>query len=128
MFISILIVHPATWFKVEFSDGQIVTFRPSALRAVGDDFDLTETSEFNDISPNEGFKKYTITGKRSRSDSIGTVDSGFESTYSEPLHDSQENIEHFAIPVVPMTIPAHLIIDKTRSIMLDTIDPELWTG
>jgi hypothetical protein len=25
-------VHPATWFKVEFDDGKIVTFRPSALQ------------------------------------------------------------------------------------------------
>ena len=27
-------VHPATWFKIEFPDGAIVTFRPSALQLV----------------------------------------------------------------------------------------------
>jgi hypothetical protein len=27
-----LVVHPATWFKVEFGDGKVVTFRPSALQ------------------------------------------------------------------------------------------------
>lgn len=30
-------VHPATWFKVEFPEHRVVTFRPSALRPVGDD-------------------------------------------------------------------------------------------
>lgn len=30
-------VHPVTWFKVKFSDGSIVTFRPSALKSVNDD-------------------------------------------------------------------------------------------
>lgn len=31
------IVHPATWFKVEFPDKRVVTFRPSALRPLNDD-------------------------------------------------------------------------------------------
>jgi hypothetical protein len=31
-----LLVHPATWFKVEFADGKIVTFRPSALQPLDD--------------------------------------------------------------------------------------------
>lgn len=31
------IVHPATWFKVDFPDHRVVTFRPSALRPVGED-------------------------------------------------------------------------------------------
>jgi hypothetical protein len=31
------IVHPATWFKVEFPDGKVVTFRPSALQPVDDE-------------------------------------------------------------------------------------------
>jgi len=30
-------VHPATWFKVEFPEHRVVTFRPSALRPVGED-------------------------------------------------------------------------------------------
>ena len=30
-------MHPATWFKVEFPEHRVVTFRPSALRPVGDD-------------------------------------------------------------------------------------------
>ena len=25
-------VHPTTWFKIEFPDGAIVTFRPSAFK------------------------------------------------------------------------------------------------
>lgn len=30
-------VHPATWFKVEFPDGKVVTFRPSALQPVDEE-------------------------------------------------------------------------------------------
>lgn len=36
VFLSAPAVHPATWFKVEFSDQKIVTFRPSALCPVDD--------------------------------------------------------------------------------------------
>jgi hypothetical protein len=35
--LSFYTVHPATWFKVEFPEHRVVTFRPSALRPVGDD-------------------------------------------------------------------------------------------
>mmetsp|Transcript_8079 Transcript_8079/g.15243 ORF Transcript_8079/g.15243 Transcript_8079/m.15243 type:complete len:629 (+) Transcript_8079:76-1962(+) len=34
--IVVVPVHPATWFKVKFDNGKIVTFRPSALRLVSD--------------------------------------------------------------------------------------------
>ncbi len=29
-------MHPATWFKVEFPDSKVVTFRPSALQPLDD--------------------------------------------------------------------------------------------
>lgn len=34
-------VHPATWFKVQFANGVILTFRPSALRLVTEDGHLS---------------------------------------------------------------------------------------
>lgn len=40
------IVHPATWFKVQFEDGAIVTFRPSALRLAADCVNM-ESADFH---------------------------------------------------------------------------------
>lgn len=37
-------VHPCTWFKIKFDDGEVFTFRPSALVGVGDDYN-PETGE-----------------------------------------------------------------------------------
>lgn len=37
------IVHPATWFKVEFADRKIATFRPSALQPVDEEGNPFET-------------------------------------------------------------------------------------
>mmetsp|Transcript_20910 Transcript_20910/g.30111 ORF Transcript_20910/g.30111 Transcript_20910/m.30111 type:complete len:805 (-) Transcript_20910:214-2628(-) len=39
-------VHPATWYKVQFADGAIVTFRPSALRLASECTNM-ETSDFH---------------------------------------------------------------------------------
>lgn len=39
-----LTVHPCTWFKIKFDDGEVFTFRPSALVGVGEDYNA-ETGE-----------------------------------------------------------------------------------
>ena len=38
------VVHPCTWFKIKFSDGEVFTFRPSALVGVSDGYN-PETGE-----------------------------------------------------------------------------------
>jgi len=37
-------VHPATWVKVEFPDGNVATFRPSALKLVYDNTDVSSNT------------------------------------------------------------------------------------
>lgn len=60
--IVVVPVHPATWFKVKFDNGKIVTFRPSALRLVSDGI----TVDDNYVPP----PKKPKTSHRPRSNSL----------------------------------------------------------
>eukprot|EP01041_Mallomonas_annulata_P001617 gene1617-3126_t len=82
-------VHPATWIKVEFIDGTIATFRPSALKAVsenGEDFSDADSDKILDEnrSMNQSNKSFLGTNH-----SNGKSDGSF-STMDQEFWASQE--------------------------------------
>ena len=62
-------MHPATWYKIQFPDGRVVTFRPSALRLTSDLTSHPEELEYDEAPPN---KKKKPTRARSRTLSMGS--------------------------------------------------------
>jgi len=67
--IVVVPVHPATWFKVKFDNGKIVTFRPSALRLVSDGTSATSSSSHGGIEGSPLIKKVKVVN-RQRSNSL----------------------------------------------------------
>lgn len=64
-------IHPATWYKVQFPDGRVVTFRPSALRLTSDLSSYPEEPlDFDEEAPPS--KKKKPTRGRSRTLSVGS--------------------------------------------------------
>lgn len=39
-------IHPNTWYKVQFSDGKILTFRPSALMSINDKGEVFDSPQY----------------------------------------------------------------------------------
>lgn len=137
-------VHPATWFKVEFPDHPVVTFRPSAFRVVGSDYDLDSfelpsnptlymksTPKVHHRKPKHKLRHYT-------SNSLGSID--FRQFYDE---DDNDSITTANTSATSRTAELgsdnnnnnnnngngnHHADAKHKPIILDTVDPEVWVG
>jgi len=131
-------VHPATWFKVEFSDHQIVTFRPSAFKAVGDnDSDCGSVSDLHSVTKRErsfSFPDSEVSVTKHSNKRYAMEDE--DNDLSEHLLDLDDNNNHESLNQQNDKTDSNSVNNgnsnqvagSTKQVMLDTIDPELWTG
>eukprot|EP00428_Durinskia_dybowskii_P073215 CAMPEP_0170397256 /NCGR_PEP_ID=MMETSP0117_2-20130122/22777_1 /TAXON_ID=400756 /ORGANISM="Durinskia baltica, Strain CSIRO CS-38" /LENGTH=700 /DNA_ID=CAMNT_0010653745 /DNA_START=102 /DNA_END=2204 /DNA_ORIENTATION=- len=107
-------VHPATWFKVEFPEHRVVTFRPSALRPVGEDGKPIQNLVGH--TPQKSNHKATSASSHQSSGGSGGKDrAGSHSTHS--THSSRKNSgTHSNIGAA------------SAGALLSTTDPEQWIG
>eukprot|EP01038_Epipyxis_sp_PR26KG_P004617 gene4617-6495_t len=98
-------IHPATWFKIEFPDHKVVTFRPSALRAVDENGQMIGRNETD--KPKE----------RHISGNTSSKQEGKRIANHQPLITSTD------IP-----IPSPTASNNGKRVLLNSIDPDIWTG
>jgi hypothetical protein len=138
-------VHPATWFKIQFSDGQTMTFRPTALEVVSDDFVPLppvarvigtaparpttspvkrprgeEDSDDRDTGDDKKKKKGNSNGAKLKEDGTKPMSVDDESQDTATVADSES---------ASTTPSVHsLTVNTSSQVLLNSIDPDTWVG
>mmetsp|Transcript_16401 Transcript_16401/g.22604 ORF Transcript_16401/g.22604 Transcript_16401/m.22604 type:complete len:851 (-) Transcript_16401:485-3037(-) len=113
-------VHPATWFKVQFPDGSVVTFRPSALRPLKCENPtsstiLTSQSTSSDLGKAPKSASYRTSKAVTTSTEPTESDDG---TKPPSPSDAARQSEEVTPEVPPEASP----------ILLSSTDPDHWIG
>jgi hypothetical protein len=146
-------VHPATWYKVEFSDHPVVTFRPSAFKIISSDqdFDVLElpSNPILRVTPKASKSSSSASSKfkptlksfpansstpKSKDGEHEDMDLGAadameeeEDSLSNDMADHEE--KEMSSETVAMSASHNLTSEiKQKPLILDSIDPEIWIG
>eukprot|EP01039_Chlorochromonas_danica_P002678 gene2678-2926_t len=109
-------VHPATWYKVEFMDGKIATFRPSALQPVDEE---GQPLPFYSVKPS--VSRYGSVKDRVQETSIVTKLSS--RTAARQVIDEVRNSSQ-----VSNGQSSNLGVPSGKGQLLSAYDPETWVG
>jgi hypothetical protein len=114
-------VHPATWFKIQFADGQIMTFRPTALEVLSDEDDST---------PPRTQVATATPVKRARDDAPGEKDAGDEKKKKKSLPGNRSETDSPDPSVASTTsasiFPANGNGVNGSQVLLSSTDPDTW--
>lgn len=134
----VIVVHPATWYKVQFPDNSITTFRPSAFRIVGSDHDIEPFDLPANFSLSQPFlKSFKFTEKPAKptrqrlsgnSTDLDAIDDeisvgDFESVATGTTatgHNEDASVSGASVPNDSQI--------KQKPLLLDNLDPDIWVG
>ena len=105
-------MHPATWFKVEFGDNKIVTFRPSALQPLDDN--------------GQPLASYTVKPSitKAHKEKVAVKSPAGK----KPRHDLSDPLLINTDPILVRTEQERLASRTEKKILLSNIDPDTWVG